>query len=259
MFNEANSVENFIRDLLCGKDHISHKREVREHASPYVPEWQYIPSTQLKRTETDVLVEQDVRTALIRLNPEISAQPDLADEVLYKLRAIILSVRSDGLVRANEEFTTWLRGERTMPFGPNNEHTPVHLIDFKHLQNNRYALTTQLTFRNPEKRFDIILLVNGIPLVVGEPKSPVRPAISWVDGAVDIHDDYEISVPAFFVPNVFSFATEGKTYRFGSIGMPLELWAPWRDSEEETTGGLAEYVATRGHTGHLAVLYHLCH
>ena len=133
MFNEANSVENFIRDLLCGKRQASHKREVREQASPYVPEWQYIPSTQLKRAETDVLVEQDVRTALIRLNPEISAYPDLADEVLYKLRAIILAVRSDGLVRANEEFTTWLRGERTMPFGPNNEHTPIHLIDFKYL------------------------------------------------------------------------------------------------------------------------------
>ena len=115
------------------------------------------------------------------------------------------------------------------PFGPNNEHTPVHLIDFKHLQNNQYVLTTQLTFRNPEKRFDVVLLVNGIPLVVCEAKTPVRPAISWVDGAVDIHDDYEISVPAFFVPNVFSFATEGKTFRFGSIGMPLELWAPWRE------------------------------
>ena len=43
MFNEANSVENFIRDLLCGKRQASQKREVREHASPYVPEWHYIP------------------------------------------------------------------------------------------------------------------------------------------------------------------------------------------------------------------------
>ena len=156
MFNEANSVENFIRNLLCGKRQASQKREVREHASPYVPEWYYIPSIQLKRAETDVLVEQDVRAALIRLNPEISAYPDLADEVLYKLRAIILAVRSDGLVRANEEFTIWLRGERTMPFGPNNEHTPIHLIDFKHFQNNQYVLTTQLTFRK--------MLRNGLML-----------------------------------------------------------------------------------------------
>jgi type I restriction enzyme, R subunit len=240
MFNEANSVENFIRDLLSSKSSASQVRKVHEQTSSYVPQWQYVPATQLKRTETDILVEQELHTALVRLNPEISAKPSLVDEVIYKLRAILLSVRSDGLVRANEEFTAWLRGERSMPFGQNNEHTPVSLIDFKHLKNNSYILTTQLTYRNPEKRFDIVLLINGIPLVVGETKTPVRPAVTWVDGADDIHNDYEISVPAFFVPNVFSFATEGKTYRFGSIRMPLELWAPWRNSAEEELGGLAE-------------------
>ena len=80
-----------------------------------------------------MLVEPWLREALIRLNPEIAAQPDRADEVLYKLRAIVLSVRSDGLIRANEEFTAWLRGERSMPFGPNNEHVTVRLIDFDDL------------------------------------------------------------------------------------------------------------------------------
>ncbi len=177
-----------------------------------------------------------MRSALVRLNPEINAQPDLADEVIYRLRAILFSVRGDGLVRANDEFTAWLRGERTMPFGPNGDHTPVYLIDFKHLQNNTYIFSTQLTYKNPEKRFDVVLLINGIPLVVGETKTPTRPAVTWVDGAADIHDDYEKSVPSFFVPNVFSFATEGKAYRFGSIHMPLELWAPWRDGGEDTTG-----------------------
>ena len=61
-----------------------------------------------------------VGEGLIRLNPEIAARPDRADEVLYKLRAIVLSVRSDGLIRANEEMTAWMRGQRSMPFGPNN-------------------------------------------------------------------------------------------------------------------------------------------
>src|SRR5713226_2785299 len=244
MFTEANSVENFIRDLLCGKPSASHMRTVHEKGVSYTPQWQYVPAAQLGRKESEVLVEEEVRKALIRLNPEINARPDLADEVIYKLRAILLSVRGDGLVRANEEFTAWLRGERTMPFGPNNAHTPVYLIDFKHLQNNTYIMTTQLTYRNPEKRFDVVLLVNGFPLVVGETKTPTRPAVSWMDGAFDIHDDYEKSVPAFFVPNVFSFASEGKTYRFGSVHMPLELWAPWRDAAEEKEagelGGLAE-------------------
>src|SRR2546421_8905212 len=150
MFTEANSVENFIRDLLCSKPAPKQARRVREQALPYIPQWQYVPAPQLKRAETDVLVETELRATLIRLNPEISAKPSLADEVIYKLRAILLSVRSDGLVRANEEFTAWLRGERTMPFGPNNEHTTIHLIDFKHLKNNRYVMTTQLTYRSPE-------------------------------------------------------------------------------------------------------------
>jgi hypothetical protein len=48
-------------------------------------------------------------------------------------------------------------------------------------------------------------------------------------------------------PKVFSFAAEGKTFRFGSIRMPLEIWAPWRASEDERLSGLAEVeTAVRG-------------
>jgi hypothetical protein len=57
-------------------------------------------------------------------NPSIAEKPERADEVLYKLRAIVLSVRSDGLITANEEFTAWLRGERSMPFGPTGSMLP---------------------------------------------------------------------------------------------------------------------------------------
>jgi type I restriction enzyme R subunit len=56
-------------------------------------------------------------------------------------------------------------------------------------------------------------LVNGLPIVTGEAKTPVCPAVTWVDGVSQVHDDYEQSTPAMFVPNVFSFATEGKAFR----------------------------------------------
>ena len=246
MFNEANTVEEYIRDLLCGR-----QRSVRDAAWPYGRDsiglstagmgWEYLPGHALPRQTSDVLIDSYLREALIRLNPEIAAQPERADEVFYKLRAIVLMVRGDGLVRANEAFTDWLRGEQSMPFGPNHQHTPVRLVDFENPRNNRLTVTTQLTYKaGQEKRFDLVLFVNGIPLVVCEAKTPVRPAISWVDGAIQIHDDYEINAPAFFVPNVFSFATEGKTFRFGSIRMPLQLWAPWRDDSAAEYGGLAE-------------------
>ncbi len=175
------------------------------------------------------MVESWVREALIRLNPEIAAQPDRADEVLYKLRAIALSVRSDGLIRANEEFTAWLRGERSMPFGQNNEHVPVRLIDFDKLDQNQYVVTQQFIFRagSAERRADLVLLVNGLPLVLIEAKTPTRSAVSWVDGALQVHDDYEKHVPELFVCNVFSVATEGKEYRYGSLGLPIKDWGPW--------------------------------
>ena len=99
---------------------------------------------------------------------------------------------------------------------------------------NQWVISTEVTFKQGrvEKRFDLVLWCNGFPLVVGEAKTPVRAAYTWIDGAAQVHDDYEQSVPQFFVPNVFSFATEGKDFRYGTVGMPVELWGPWR---EETT------------------------
>lgn len=266
-FTEANSVRDFVRDLLCGKPPASGVRTGYEARpaygsapSPAGVGWHFIPGAALLRAETDVLVDADLRAALIRLNPAIAAEPDRADQVIYRLRAIILSVGTTGLVAANEAFTAWLRGEMTMPFGPNNEHVTIRLIDFDDLSKNHFVAASEVAFRSPEKRFDLVLFVNGIPLVVGEAKTPTRPSVSWVDGAHDVHHDYEASVPAFFVPNVFSFATEGKTFRFGSVAMPLDLWAPWRDDAADTASGLAEVrEAARGMLRPAVVLDILAH
>jgi len=91
-----------------------------------------------------------------------------------------------------------------------------------------------------EKRFDIVFVVNGLPLVIGEAKSPARSAVTWFDGAYRVSEIYEKQVPAIFVPNVFSFATEGRVYRYGSIRMPIDLWGPWRTEENEPEGTLAD-------------------
>lgn len=241
MFSEANAVQAYLLEILT-KDN---RTQVAEASATYEPDdgarqrgsakWRCVEPRNLPRFEAEVLVESWLREALIRINPEIAAQPSRADDVLYRLRALLLSVRTDGLVRANEEFTAWLRGERSLPVGPNNEHVPIKLIDFENLSNNDFVVTIEWTYNNPspEKRFDLVLLVNGMPLVIGEAKTPVRPAVTWVDGADQILNDYEQNVPAMFVPNVFSFATEGKAFRFGSIRMPLELWAPWREIDGE--------------------------
>lgn len=238
MFNEQNTVENYVVSLLTGvtPPPVTGK-EYHESAAPYIPlgrnhkgaGWHYVPAATLTRRVNDVFIEAYLREALIRLNPEIAAQPERADEVLYKLRAIVLSVRSDGLIRANEEFTAWLRGERSMPFGENNQHVTIHLLSFTELDNNQYIASTQVTFRAgaAERRPDLVLYVNGIPLALLEAKTPVRNAVSWVDGAKQLHDDYEKFIPELFACNVLNVATEGKDLRYGAIHTPLEHWSPW--------------------------------
>ena len=241
-FNEENTVDQMVLHALCGRVQLN---MIAEEAAPYgdqLKDWKFISAEELPRQYSDVFVESMVRDALIRLNPEIKAQPDRADEVLYRLRTIPLSVQSEGLVRANEMFAEWLRGEKSMPFGERGEHTQVKLLDFANLANNEFIVTSQWVYPIKEggKRFDIVLLVNGLPLIVGEAKTPVRPAITWVDGASDIHNGYEKSVPQMFVPNVFSFATEGKCFRYGSVRMPLDIWGPWHDPDDKSEGTLAD-------------------
>ncbi len=242
MFNEENTVEQMVLDTLCGAVTSNMTADELACYGGEIKSWRFIPAEDLPRQHSDLLVESIVRDALIRLNPEIKAQPDRADEVLYRLRTIPLSVQSEGLVRANELFAEWLRGEKSMPFGERGEHTPVRLIDFENLSNNDYVVTSQWVYpvREGGRRFDIVLLVNGIPLVIGEAKTPVRPAVTWVDGASDIHNGYEQSVPQMFVPNVLSFATEGKCYRYGSVRMPIDIWGPWHEGENKSEGTLAD-------------------
>jgi len=222
VFNEGNAVEEFVLTRMTKLG------------------WAYLHGPSLARSTSDVLLESVLVGALVRLNPDIAAQPDRADEVIYKLRAAIVGVIGGGLVGANEEFMTWVRGEQSMPFGPDGEHVTIRLIDIDDVEHNTFIVANQVTFTaGPLKRFDIVGYVNGLPLVLGEAKTAVRPAVTWVDGAAQVHDDYEINAPGFFVPNVFSFATEGKEYRYGSIRMPLEMWAPWR-AERAALPGLSE-------------------
>src|ERR1039458_4481361 len=205
-FNEQHTAENFLRDRLARAEHGRIG-------------WGYSNGKDLDRSEDDVLVMSDVRDTLVRLNPDIAAHPERVDEVLYKLQAILVSAGGGGLVQGNEEFRAWLMGDRTMPFGPNGEHVDVRIIDFDNPEENDFVLAQQVTFRQGkiEVRFDLVLFVNGIPLVVIEAKTPVRKAVTWIDGAIQVHDDYERNVPRFFVPNAFSVATDGKELRFGAI------------------------------------------
>jgi type I restriction enzyme R subunit len=255
-FTESNTVEQMILDAATSLGSGAGASVLREDppsgwggslGEEFKPaKWTFVAATQIPRQPGEVMVTQWLREALIALNPEIAVQPDRADEVIYALRAILLAVGADGLVRANENFTQWLRGEKTMPFGPNGEHTPVRLLDWVHPDRNRLTVTSQWVFQSGtvEKRFDVVFLINGLPLVIGEAKTPTRSAVTWFDGAYQVNEIYEKEVPAMFVPNIFSFATEGRCLRYGSIRMPIDLWGPWRDDDNQQEGNLGHVRKT---------------
>ena len=87
--------------------------------------WKYIPADQLPRQHSDVLVEPMVKDALIRLNPCIAEDPSRADEVIYKLRALILSVQANNLVAQNEAFKKLVFENNTFPFGEDGRAVPI--------------------------------------------------------------------------------------------------------------------------------------
>ena len=89
MFNEANAVENFIRDLLAGVPKTmrdSREGFGRDSAALQATGlgWLYVPADKLPRQQTEVLVEAYVRDALIRLNPEIAALAELFNDALNR-------------------------------------------------------------------------------------------------------------------------------------------------------------------------------
>lgn len=226
IFNEDNTIEQMIISSLENNG------------------WKYIPAEELPRNYSDVMVEPMVKEALIRLNPEIAEEPSRADEVIYKLRTIILSVQAHNLVTQNELFKKMIFETNSYPFGKDGRMIPIRFfgtLTKENLALNEYVVTNQWVYPQAEggKRLDIVLLINGFPLVIGELKTPVRNAITWLDAASDIAA-YEKSIPQMFVTNVFNFGTEGKCYRYGSVNMPVNKWGPWHTPTHKTEGGLAD-------------------
>jgi type I restriction enzyme R subunit len=109
-FNELNSVEHYIVYQLSGVN--LNSDVVQEPKQGYGPQWVYRSANDLDLSVNEVLLESDLKYALICLSPEKKVKPKLADEVIYKLRAILISVNQIGLVKANEEFFKWLSGDK---------------------------------------------------------------------------------------------------------------------------------------------------
>ncbi len=219
-FNEENTVEQMLINTAGNNG------------------WIYVKPDAMPRLADEVLVTEWLVTALLDFNP---ITPEQAEQVVYKLRAAIASGHSYGeLVTANDRFRKLLFEENSYPFGENGDNINIKFFH-EDMSKNRCVVTNQWEFPRPSKeggkRLDVVYLINGIPMVIGEAKTPVKQSVTWADGATDILH-YQKSVPEMFVPNILSFATEGKDLQYGSICCPLDKWGPWYADEDRKSGTL---------------------
>lgn len=188
--------------------------------------WTYVPGKELDREHEQVFVEPEVAAALARLNPDVADEPGRASEVVKQLRTLTFAVDDEGLVETNRDAARWLRGLQAHKFVGADSFGPVRLIDFEDYSNNRFVVSDEVSYGSPgaKARFDIVLFVNGLPLVVGETKTAFKQKVSWLTAANEVVDHYEAKYAPFFTTNVFSFATEGRELMYGATGAPVEHW-----------------------------------
>ena len=205
--------------------------------------YEYCKADELREDKSDIIVEPLLQEALIKINHITNAEAQI---VIQKVKDTIYKGMGGDIITANQELRTLFFKENSFPFGENGEHVSIRFFETDPeiaAKKNTYVVTNQWEYPKSSyaggKRLDVVLLINGIPMVIGEVKTATKASISWADGAKDILD-YQKSIPEMFVPNILSFASEGKELYYGSIGAPLTKWGPWFADEERKHGTLVD-------------------
>ena len=170
----------------------------------------------LRARENEVLFRPLLVEALVRIN---GIPRDTAEAIFNDLAGV-----SD-----NQRWTEILRGNYSRKIPGEDTHRTIRVIDFDNLDNNDFACTNQLRVQGEVVRKpDVVLYVNGIPLVVIEAKSPINPSQNAFD-AIDQVRSAEKEVPRLFHSNLLNIATNDLTLMYGATGAPAEYWSRWRD------------------------------
>lgn len=130
----------------------------------------------------------------------------------------------------NEEWQRKLRGGHSRRLSGENRDSPIALIDFKNPSRNAFHVTSQFRVAAQRPRIpDVVLFVNGIPLVVIEAKSPLK-ATAKAEEAFEQIKQCERDIPRLFYPNAFNLVTDGMATLYGATGAPSQFYAPWPDA-----------------------------
>ena len=130
----------------------------------------------------------------------------------------------------NEEWQRKLRGAYSRRLTGEAREQPITLIDFKHPERNIFHVVRQFKVAAQRSRIpDIVVFVNGIPLVVIEAKSPLK-TTARAEEAFEQIKQYERDIPRLFASNAFNLVTDGVTTLYGATGSPSQFYAPWPDA-----------------------------
>jgi|TARA_R100000501_G_C2630892_1_gene126601 type I restriction enzyme R subunit len=171
----------------------------------------------MREEENRVILKSVLIEALRKLNG-IGAEDA---EAIYN----DLSTLSD-----NDVWQRKLRGEYSRRLSGENRDEHIALIDFKHPSRNTFHVTSQFRVAAQRPRIpDVVLFVNGIPLVVIEAKSPLKRTATGDEAHEQIRQ-YERDIPRLFYPNAFNILTDGMHTEYGASGAPAQLYGPWPDA-----------------------------
>ena len=187
----------------------------------------YIYGPDVVRDYHSPLYEDALLPALRRVNPVLPM--DAITEAIYKLK----NFESGTLLQKNMVFMDYLQNGIPVKHFDNGEErsTLVYLVDFKNPANNDFTVVNQWTIiENSEKRPDMILFVNGLPLVVVELKSPSREETD-ASAAYRQLRNYMHEIPSIFVYNAVCVMSDMTTSKAGTITSGEDRYMEWKTKD----------------------------
>lgn len=195
--------------------------------------YRHIYGPDIERDFTNPLYETELIEALYRLNPNLPN--DAIQDALYKLK----NFENGELVQKNEVFMDYLQhGIEVRYFDKGEEHSSIaYVLDYKQPNNNSFIVANQWTFiEHSNKRPDVLLFVNGLPLVLIELKSPSREETDASEAFLQIRN-YMQEISAMFIYNCICVMSDFLLSKAGTITSGEDRYMEWKTKDgsyEET-------------------------
>lgn len=181
----------------------------------------------IERDFTSPLYDEVLEDSIRRLNPDMP-EAAIAD-ALYKLR----NFENGELVQKNKVFMDYLQNGIQVSYYDNGEHKAgiVYLVDYKNKENNSFIVANQWTFiENSNKRPDVLVFLNGLPVVVVELKSPSREETDASEAYLQLRN-YMKEIPSMFIYNAICVMSDQAVSKAGTITSGEDRFMEWKTKD----------------------------